>query len=111
MELKDVILEEEKAEVREFLKAFHLVYEQDIDLTLALRDEGKLVATASAAKNIVKCVAIDETYQGKALANTLMSALIKRLNQRGHHHLFLYSRPELVPYFEPLGFKKIVESM
>ncbi|MFP4077731.1 MAG: [citrate (pro-3S)-lyase] ligase [Candidatus Izemoplasmataceae bacterium] len=111
MELKDVVLEEEKAELRQFLKAFHLVYEQDIDLSLTLREEGKIIATASAAKNIVKCVAIDESYQGKSLANTLMSALIKRLNQRGHHHLFLYSRPELMPYFKPLGFKRIVESM
>lgn len=111
MELKDVVLEEEIEEVRDFLKQFHLVYEDDIDLTLALREEGKIVATASAAKNIVKDVAIDEAYQGRTLANTLLSALIKRLNQRGHHHLFLYTRPEQAEFFEPLGFNTIVESM
>ena len=111
MELKDIVLDEEKSEVRQFLKRFQLVYEDDIDITLALREEGRIVATASAAKNIVKDVAIDEAFQGEALANKLLSALIKRLNQRGHHHLFLYARPEHVEFFEPLGFKRIVESM
>ena len=111
MQTKDILLEEEKESIKSFLKRFNLVYEDDIDLTLALREGEKVIATVSAAKNIVKCVAIDETYQGEGRLNHLMSTLIKRLNQRGHTHLFLYTQPEHVERFETLGFKKIVESM
>ncbi len=111
MQIKDVLLNEEKKAVKTFLNHFNLVYEDDIDLTLVLWEEDTLVATVSAAKNIVKCVAIHENFQGKGLLNHLMSTLIKRLNQRGHTHLFLYTQPEHVALFEMLGFKKIVESM
>lgn len=111
MQIKDILLEEEKDSIRTFLNRFNLVYEDDIDLTLALKEGETIIATVSAAKNIVKCVAIDETYQGEGLLNRLMSALIKRLNQRGHTHLFLYTQPEHVELFETLGFRKIVESM
>ncbi len=111
MQITDILLKEEKSAIKAFLKHFNLVYEDDIDLTLALRDGEKTVATVSAAKNIVKCVAIDEAYQGEGHLNQLMTRLIKRLNQRGHTHLFLYTQPEHVDLFETLGFKKIVESM
>jgi [citrate (pro-3S)-lyase] ligase len=111
MPIKDVLLSEEKASVKAFLKRFNLVYEDDVELTLTLTEDNRIIATASAAKNIVKCVAVDESHQGEGLLSQLISTLIKRLNQRGYTHLFLYTHPERTEIFKTLGFKKIVESM
>ncbi len=111
MDIRDIILEEERAEIAQFLKKFHIVYEEDVDKTLALYEEDRLIATASAAKNIVKCVAVEAEFQNQNHLTTLMSALIKRLNEEGKSHIFVYARPELDELFQNLGFKPIVQTM
>ncbi len=111
MDIRDVILEEERAEMARFLKKFHIVFEEDIDKTLALYEEDRLVATASAAKNIVKCVAVDPEFRSQNHLSTLMSALIKRLNEEGKHHIYVYAWPEHDEVFQNLGFKPIVQTM
>ncbi len=111
MDIKDVVLEEEKQEIRRFLKRFHLTYEDDIDITLALYEDDALIATASSAANIIKSVAVHPAYQGRGYLNPLMSALIKRLHEKGVRHLFVYTLPEHVDLFKHLGFTSIVESM
>ncbi len=111
MPIKDVVLSEEKETVRNFLKPFNLIYEDDITLSLVLEEADTLIATASASDNIIKCVAVHPDYQGAHHLNTLMSTLIKRLLQEGHDHLFVYTQPELIPVFKSLGFKEIVQTM
>lgn len=110
MELKDVVIREERQAVAAFLKTFNLTLEADVDTTLALYDEAKLIATASASENIIKCVAIDPEYQHQNHLNFLMSKLIKKLTHK-HRHLFVYTMPEHVEIFKALGFKEIVQTM
>ncbi len=110
MELKDVVLRKEKQPIATFLKRFNLTLEDDVDKTLALYDGQRLIATASATKNIIKCVAIDPEYQHQNHLNFLMSKLIKQLSE-DHRHLFVYTMPEHVAIFKSLGFKEIVQTM
>lgn len=111
MEIKDVLLDSEITRVRSFLKSYGLIYEDDITVTLIATEGDEIVATASAAHNIIKCVAVRESSQGEGVLNTLMSRLIKRLHASDIKHLFVYTQPELVDVFESLGFKTIVQSM
>ncbi len=111
MEIKEVVLEEERLEIERFLSNFHLTFEDDIDLTLSLREDEKLIATASASDNIVKCVAVADEYRHKNHLGKLMSALIKELNQKGVDHVFAYTRPEHIEIFKRLGFRPIVQTM
>jgi len=112
MKIKEIILEEEKKAVIRFLKSFNLVYEDDIDTTLALVDGNEsIIATVSAAGNIIKCVAVDPDHQGQNHLNNLMSHLIKKLSGKGIFHIFAYTVPELVGIFRGLGFKEIVQTM
>lgn len=110
MELKDVVIKEERQAVASFLKTFNLTLEKDVDTTLALYDENTLIATASASENIIKCVAIHPDYQHQNHLNFLMSKLIKKLTEN-HRHLFVYTMPEHVEIFKSLGFKEIVQTM
>ncbi len=111
MEIREIILAEERAEIAQFLQRFHIVFEEDIDKTLALYENERLIATASAAKNIVKCVAVEPEYQNRSHLSTLMSALIKQLNEAGTNHIFVYVRPEHEEVFANLGFKPVVQTM
>jgi len=111
MDIREVVLPEERKEIERFLRKFHLSYEDDIDVTLSLHENDTLIATASAADNIVKCVAVESEYQHKNHLGKLMSALIKTLNQKGIDHTFAYTRPEHLDIFKSLGFHPIVQTM
>ncbi len=111
MLFQDVVLDEEKQEVKQFLATFKLDYEGDIDQTILLKEANKIIATASTSHNVIKCVAIDPTYQGQNLLATLMSEMIKRLASRGIHHYFVYTKEEQAHLFKALGLKQIVLTM
>ncbi len=111
MEIREVVLPEEREAVRAFLKRHHLRYEADIDRTLVVRGEEGILATASAANDIIKCVAVREAYRGKNVLNRLMSRLIKELEADGIAHLFAYASPEHEAIFASLGFTPIVSTM
>ncbi len=112
MQIKEVLLEHEQSDIRHFLARFQLQYEPDVDETIALFDDyNQLIATASSAARVIKCVAIDPNHQGKNIAATLITEMIKRLNARGIHHIFVYTRPEQEALFKALGFKVIVHTM
>lgn len=51
-------------EIKNFLANFQLKYDSSVDYTVVARENQKIVATASKDKNIVKCFAIDNNYQG-----------------------------------------------
>ncbi len=111
MKVKTALLQEEISAVSKFLTSFNLVYEDDIDHTLYIEDNQKIIATLSSSGRIIKCVAVAESYQGRHLLNTLMTHLIKLLESQDRDHLFVYTQPEHVDIFKSLGFKQIVQSM
>ena len=111
MTIVDVVLEEERDEVKRFLKRFCLRYENDIDQTIVLKEKDQIIATASASNNIIKCIAIEPDYQGQNLLSLLMSEMIKRLSKAGIDHYFVYTMDEQVPLFKALGLKPIVQTM
>ena len=81
-----------------------------LDTTVLLWDEDKLVATGSRCDNILKCFAVDESYQGEGLTATVITALKKDAFDNGLNHLFLYTKPKNKDMFSSLFFYTIAET-
>jgi [citrate (pro-3S)-lyase] ligase len=97
------------AELKAFLAASGLDMEADIQVFVTGRLEGRLVACAGLAEGVVKCVAIEAEQRGTSLALRLMNELLQLALERGHAHLFLYTKPSNVALFRGCGFHPLVE--
>lgn len=98
-------------ELKEFLSRMDLSYDEGIEYTVAIRDgNSRIVACASLQENVIKCVAVDPSLQGEGITATLMTALKREALERGHRHLFLYTKPENAAQFAGIGFHEIVHT-
>ena len=66
-----------------------LTYDEQITHSIVLRKEKEIIATASCQKNIIKCVAVSEEYQGQNLLAHLMTSLIEYFYGMGISLFFL----------------------
>ena len=57
MEIKEAILDIELSMVKDFLASFDLRYESDIDKTLYIEEDGKIIASISKAKDLIQACA------------------------------------------------------
>ena len=98
-------------ELKDFLSRMDLTYDEGIEYTIAIRDSGaRIVACASLQQNVIKCVAVDPSLQGEGITATLMTALKREALERGHRHLFLYTKPENTAQFGGIGFYEIART-
>ena len=98
----------EKKDVEKFLEGFDIKYERDVDYTIVALDGDKVVGTGSCAERILKCFAIDPTYQGMGITNTIITRLLDHQYQVGNKHLFIFTKPKSIKIFTDFGFS-IVE--
>lgn len=66
-----------------------------------------LAATGSLSGNTLRCIAVDTSRQGENLTGLLLTRLLERQAERGHMHVFLYTKPDAAAYFTDLGFHEI----
>lgn len=98
-------------ELTEFLARMGLSYDDGIEFTVAIRDTNdRITACASLQGNVIKCVAVDASLQGEGVTATLMTALKREAFERGHRHLFLYTKPENAAQFGSIGFYEITRT-
>lgn len=113
LNLNEIIIEDtnskELDEVREFLKHQDLRFDENIEYTVALYNEDKIVGTGSFDGKILKCIAVDSDYKGMGISNKIVSDLISEQYRRGNTHLFIYTKPKNQEIFKDLGFHKIAE--
>lgn len=100
---------EYKSLVNSFLADHGLRLEDNVEYTYALVDGYEIVATGSLEKNVIKCVAVAEKYQGIGITNKIISHLLYEAHNRGQNHLFIYTKPKNIEIFIDLGFFKIIE--
>ena len=99
----------ELQEVRGFLKDFSLTIDKDIDYSLALKRDHRLIATCSKEKNVIKSFAILPEYQGEGLAATMITRLMDKLLEEGHETFFVFTKPANKGVFTSLGFQALYE--
>lgn len=95
----------------EFLKKSGLEPDDSFDCTVLIRgDDNTLVASGSRFGNLIKCIAVDELYQGEGLTATIITALRKDAASSGIKHLLLYTKPKNKSVFESLFFYSIAQT-
>lgn len=98
---------DEKARVVEFLKGFDLTFTGNIDYTMGLFDDGKLIATGSLGGRVMRDIAISEDYQRKGLTHRIIRNLEAESHRRGVTGNQIFTKPKNVPVFEHMGFKTV----
>lgn len=100
----------EKEEVVEFLQSFELQYDTSVDYTIVARDGGKIIATASKSKNIVKCFAIDNHHQGEGLSTQLLTNLINKMFDEEYYHSMVFTKLSNKDLFKGMGYKEVAHT-
>lgn len=99
----------DKSMVLDFLKEQELGLDADVEYTIALLENHKIIGTGSLEGRVLKSIAVDPKYQGLNITNKIITKLINEAYTRGETHLFIYTKPKYGDLFENLGFYKIAE--
>lgn len=84
--------------------------ERDRNLTYSAAiydDDGQMIATGSLFENTLRCLAVDGAHRGEGLMAVIVAHLVQAQIERGHTHLFLYTKVDTAKFFTPLGFTEI----
>lgn len=87
-----------------------LVPEEPLQSTVLIWEDGELAATGSRQDNLLKCIAVDDGYQGQGLTATLLTNLVQDAFLAGHQHLFLYTKPKNEVMFSSLFFYPVAKT-
>lgn len=109
MEFRFVSKDEEK-NVDEFLKAFDLKLEDDVEETLVCVEDGEIIATCSYFKNIIKCFAVKEERQGQGIASILITKIQNRMFEKGIYDYFVFTPSYNEIIFKSLGYKTVASA-
>jgi len=96
-------------EVSEFLHAFQLLLDDNVDYTIVIRQNGEIKATCSKSKNVFKCFAVSDELRGTGVSAILMGAVADKLFEEGIYHSFIFTKIENIDIFTSLGYKLIHE--
>lgn len=100
----------EVAVIRDFLKKFDLSFDETVEYTMALYENGTILATGSFLGEVLRNIAVNETLQGKGLTATVLSHLMREASRRGVYHYFIYTRPDKAHLFSALGFSELARA-
>ena len=106
----EAILQEEKEQIKNFLKDFDLDYDSNVDLTLYLKEDGEILGTVSKDKYIIKCLAVKKEVQGTNVASSLVSQIISRIIFEGYNYYQVFTKTIYKSVFINLGFSEIVQT-
>ena len=94
----------------QLLESTGLEPDGDFDSTVLIWDNDALVAAGSRKGQLLKCIAVDSSYQGQGLTGTLLTQLRQDAFLAGYRHLFLYTKPENRYLFSSLFFHPIAQT-
>ncbi|NBH76456.1 [citrate (pro-3S)-lyase] ligase [Rodentibacter pneumotropicus] len=82
----------------------------NLDYLCAMFDEDfNIIATGACFGNTLRCLAVSSDHQGEGVMNQIITHLVNVQIDRGHSHLFLYTKCESAKFFHDLGFREIVQ--
>ena len=94
----------------ELLTRCGLVPDEALHSTVLIWDGDTLAASGSRQDNLLKCIAVDDRYQGEGLTATLLTQLRQDAFREGHKHLFLYTKPKNSIQFSSLFFYPVAKT-
>ncbi len=94
-----------------FLHEQGLKYDEPIDYTVILEEnDGRIIGTGSCARNVMKCVAIREEYQGLGLMASIVTKLLTHMALNNVKHAFVYTKPKNMRVFADMQFYPIIQT-
>ena len=93
-----------------FLKEQDLDYDRNIEHTMILEEEDRIIATASCHGNVLKCVAVSPDYQGHNLMGQLMTHMVEHFFEQGKTHYFGFTKPKNKDIFCSLGLYPVAQT-
>lgn len=100
----------EVKEVTEFLAKFELKYDPNIDYTVVIRENDKIIATASKGKNIIKCFAIDPAHQGEGISGSILTNVTNKMFDQGYFHSMVFTKTKNQEIFKGIGYKEVAQT-
>lgn len=97
-------------ELRSFLQNFQLKYDDNVDYSVVIRNSNQIIATASKEKNIVKCFAIDDKYQGEGISTLLLTNIINKMFDEGYYHSMVFTKYTNKDLFKGMGYKEVAHT-
>jgi [citrate (pro-3S)-lyase] ligase len=91
-------------ELRGFLNQNGLKYDEGVEYSVLLREEGRIAAAGSLDGRVLKCIAVSPDFQGSGAAAQIVTELVNEAARREQYHLFLFTKPENEELFGSLGF-------
>lgn len=98
-----------KDQVLSLLKRNHLTLDSGLEDSVGVYDGEILIGTGSIKGNTLRCIAVEEAYQGTNILNLLMNELVRMQYMLGRNHLFVYTKPSAQKSFQFMGFHRIEE--
>lgn len=109
-EVTTLYTKEQKEKMIALLNAQRIRLDKNIDYSCGIfNDNQEIIATGSYYQNTLRCLAIDERYQGEGLMNQIITHLVHQLYYQDVFHLFVYTKNESAHFFEQLGFHQLVQ--
>lgn len=102
--LQDV---DEQRKLEEFLCKEGIRLDKNLEYTIGIYYNNRLIATGSFFRNTLRCLAVNSDYQGLGVLNKVVSHLINEQFKRGYNHTFLYTKCNTAQFFKDLGFYEI----
>ncbi len=96
-------------QIRGLLDRLGLGMDNDIEVFVTARDQGRLVGCLGLAGSVLKCAGCDPDQQGAGVMNRVMERMNYEALDRGRGHLFAYTKPANREIFESLGFSLLAE--
>ncbi len=96
-------------EHRALLEKYELAYEE-VDYTVGLYDDKRLIACGSLSANCIKLLVVDSPYQSQGLMSVLVSHMLKKIYAGEKDNAFIFTKPEKEFEFTHLGFHPIVKT-
>ena len=104
------ILQGAKKEAWAALLAKSGLEQAQAEYTVLVWEGEELIATGSRDGGILKCIAVEDAWQGQGLLAVVITQLRQNAFQAGHSHLFLYTKPQNEYLFTALFFHSIART-
>lgn len=99
-----------RRQLEAFLKQCALDYDEGIDFTIAMVEDGEIIATGSLDGCTIRCVAVSPLRQGEDLCAGIITELRREAFERGMERLMLFTKPGNQMMFSAFGFYPLVRT-
>ncbi len=110
MEYKTAILHQEKEKIRLFLEKFDLTFDFSADTTIYFEEENQIIGTISKNNHVIKCLAVNPSYQNESIASKLIAKIIEIMRLENQFYYQVFTKRIYEELFLSLGFHTLVKT-